>query len=453
MAQQPVTDDLRPDAGALTAGVYTNPYFNFSYKLPVQWNGRVIQKSLAGQPQRFYQMMNALPANATASIQYMGIQAEDINGTSAKTARDFLVASPIFAPTSSYTSVAPVIETVISGRTFARADFKSKPSQDDLGLIMYQTQLVTLVNHFAITISFTADDRNALDQLVPSVNSLAFNVPAAAPAVVMASAPAPTAVPVSMSKGGPSKPSAQPVATGATVEMSISDNPVASKPIDAPASVTSAPETAPATVSANPTSQPAVTASSAPVTTAAATKPAKPSAGIPLETSSDNAAAASSTSAAANTQPAPVLIASTVPHAGTSTPAPETTVSTPAKTDSTMTVTDSDTAPAIAVSGVTKLSEGRVRLSEGVLTDYIFSRSGLSYPQQAKDQNIEGKVVIGVVITMDGHVKTVKLVSGPPQLAGAAMDSVRNWRFIPYLDNGHPMEVESQVSINFTLKH
>src|SRR5260221_12369482 len=90
LAQQPVTDDLRPDAGAITAGVYANPYFNFSYKLPVQWNGRVIQKSLAGQPQRFYQMMNALPANAGASIQYMGIQAEDTSVTTARSARDFL---------------------------------------------------------------------------------------------------------------------------------------------------------------------------------------------------------------------------------------------------------------------------------------------------------------------------------------------------------------------------
>ena len=118
-----------------------------------------------------------------------------------------------------------------------------------------------------------------------------------------------------------------------------------------------------------------------------------------------------------------------------------------------MTVTDTDTASAVAVSGVTKLSDERVRLSEGALADYIFSKSGLNYPAQAKAQNIEGKVVIGVLITMDGHVKSVKLLSGPPQLGGAAMDSVHNWRFIPYLDNGHPMEVESQVSINFTLKH
>jgi protein TonB len=60
-------------------------------------------------------------------------------------------------------------------------------------------------------------------------------------------------------------------------------------------------------------------------------------------------------------------------------------------------------------------------------------------------------VVVQVVICLDGKVKDVKVVSGAPQLQGTAVDSVRNWRFLPYLDNGRPMEVESQVSIAFKL--
>ena len=92
-----------------------------------------------------------------------------------------------------------------------------------------------------------------------------------------------------------------------------------------------------------------------------------------------------------------------------------------------------------------------MRLSEEALKEYIFSKSPMSYPQLAKQMNVQGSVVMQIVISMEGKVKEVKVISGAPQLQGTAVDSLRNWRFLPYLDNGRPMEVESQVSIAFKL--
>ena len=114
-------------------------------------------------------------------------------------------------------------------------------------------------------------------------------------------------------------------------------------------------------------------------------------------------------------------------------------------------VSDGSPAATVAVSGVSKISDTRMRLSEEALKEYIFSKSPMVYPQLAKQMNVQGSVVMQVVITMEGHVREVKVLSGPPQLQGTAVDSVRNWRFLPYLDNGRPMEVESQVAIAFRL--
>src|SRR5438270_6795263 len=95
--------DLRPDTGTMSADVYTNNFFGFSYRVPAQWTGKAVQRSQPGQ--RFYQLLSALPATTGASIQYMGIQAEDISGASiTKTATQFIQASPLASANSAYES-------------------------------------------------------------------------------------------------------------------------------------------------------------------------------------------------------------------------------------------------------------------------------------------------------------------------------------------------------------
>jgi protein TonB len=64
---------------------------------------------------------------------------------------------------------------------------------------------------------------------------------------------------------------------------------------------------------------------------------------------------------------------------------------------------------------------------------------------------IQGVVLFTVVIGKDGRVSNVQLVSGHPLLVAAARDAVRQWVYKPTLLNGEPVEVVTEVAVNFTL--
>ena len=93
----------------------------------------------------------------------------------------------------------------------------------------------------------------------------------------------------------------------------------------------------------------------------------------------------------------------------------------------------------------------RVRVSQGVTQGMVLSKAQPIYPADAKAARIQGSVVIGVVIGKDGNIQSERLVSGHPLLAPAAMDAVKQWKYRPYLLNGQAVEVDTQVTINFTL--
>jgi TonB family protein len=459
LAQQPppaLSSDARPDTGAMNADVYTNNFFGFSYRVPAQWTGKAVQRSQPGQ--RFYQLLSALPAASAASIQYMGIQAEDIAAPVVKTASQFIQGSPLAAKNSAYEMLGPVRELEIAGHHFARADYRTKPTVDDGGLTMFQTQLVTVLHNHAVTLSFTTDTQAALDQLAASAASIIFlsQQPAVTP---IPSAPAPQpavttpAVAVATPAPAPAKARVAPEVTNGTVVMTFSDDPapkttvanlagaaVIRTPAPEPAKSDPVIQTAAQPVISNPIPAPAKVE-----TLAANSAKSKPSAAIPM----NNILASNPEPAtvAKNEAPAAEPVTSA---AGASTPVPP--APEPVNTSAAAEVV-SDSAPAttVAVSGITKVSDTRMRLSEEALKDYIFSKSPMVYPQLAKQMNVQGSVVMQVVITMEGKVKEVKVISGAPQLQGTAVDSVRNWRFLPYLDNGRPMEVESQVSVAFRL--
>ncbi len=73
------------------------------------------------------------------------------------------------------------------------------------------------------------------------------------------------------------------------------------------------------------------------------------------------------------------------------------------------------------------------------------------YPPEAGRARIEGTVVLLAVIGKDGTVEDVRVKSGLSLLAQAAIEAVKRWRYRPYLLNGEPVEVDSQITINFTL--
>lgn len=75
------------------------------------------------------------------------------------------------------------------------------------------------------------------------------------------------------------------------------------------------------------------------------------------------------------------------------------------------------------------------------------------YPALARQAHIQGAVRLKVVIGTNGRIHTVTLISGHPLLVPAAMDAVRQWVYQRPLLNGKPIEVESLVDVNFTLKN
>jgi protein TonB len=73
------------------------------------------------------------------------------------------------------------------------------------------------------------------------------------------------------------------------------------------------------------------------------------------------------------------------------------------------------------------------------------------YPAIAKTAHISGTVVLHAVISKDGTIQELTYISGPPLLMKNAMDAVRQWRYKPTLLNGEPVDVDTTISVVFTL--
>ena len=81
----------------------------------------------------------------------------------------------------------------------------------------------------------------------------------------------------------------------------------------------------------------------------------------------------------------------------------------------------------------------------------MLHREPLAYPEDARKNRIEGKVVLNGVISREGDIKELTLVSGDPSLAPAAIRSVKRWKYKPYFLNGQPVEVETLITVTFQL--
>ena len=93
----------------------------------------------------------------------------------------------------------------------------------------------------------------------------------------------------------------------------------------------------------------------------------------------------------------------------------------------------------------------RVRVSQGVSTGLLIKKVTPNYPQLAKQARIQGTVVLQAEISKEGTIQNLQLISGHPMLAPAAIEAVKQWRYKPYLLNGEPVAVETQVVVNFSL--
>lgn len=92
-----------------------------------------------------------------------------------------------------------------------------------------------------------------------------------------------------------------------------------------------------------------------------------------------------------------------------------------------------------------------LRVSQGVAQGFLVHPVKPMYPPLARQARIQGAVVVQAIIGKDGTVENLRLISGHPMLAPAAIEAVRQWRYRPYTLNGMPVEVETEITVNFVL--
>jgi len=100
---------------------------------------------------------------------------------------------------------------------------------------------------------------------------------------------------------------------------------------------------------------------------------------------------------------------------------------------------------------VPKPSPQMVRVSQGVMEGLLLKRVQPRYPTQALQMRIQGPVQLQATIAKNGDIQNLKVVSGDAVLAHAAQEAVRQWKYKPYYLDGEPVQIETQILVNFKL--
>jgi periplasmic protein TonB len=93
----------------------------------------------------------------------------------------------------------------------------------------------------------------------------------------------------------------------------------------------------------------------------------------------------------------------------------------------------------------------RIRVGGNVQQAKLVRQPRPVYPPLAKQARIQGVVKLNAIISRDGTIQNLTVLSGHPLLVPSAMDAVKQWVYQPTLLNGEPVEVVTQVDVNFTL--
>lgn len=180
----------------------------------------------------------------------------------------------------------------------------------------------------------------------------------------------------------------------------------------------------------------------------------KPSAGAanspPIRIASDAGAnsPADSELAPKKTDPAPLLVKSTPVRkpSATDESAPQlpSELASASTTGSNLTGLMSSSAPALPKAPATTL-----RVSQGVSQGLLIKRVKPIYPQAALAIHAQGAVQIEATVNKEGMVVNPRVLSGDAVLAQAALEAVRQWRYKPYYLDGEPVEIKTQITVNF----
>ena len=94
----------------------------------------------------------------------------------------------------------------------------------------------------------------------------------------------------------------------------------------------------------------------------------------------------------------------------------------------------------------------RVRVSQGVSEGMLIHKVQPMYPPAARMNHVQGRVVLHAIIGRDGVIRDLQVVSGPKELQQSAMGAVRQWRYRPYYLFGQPVEIDTEITVNYVLQ-
>jgi periplasmic protein TonB len=92
-----------------------------------------------------------------------------------------------------------------------------------------------------------------------------------------------------------------------------------------------------------------------------------------------------------------------------------------------------------------------VKVSQGVSQGLLVKSVQPVYPPTAKQMHVQGSVELMANIGKDGSITSVKVLSGPSVLSRAAIDAVKQWQYKPYYLDDQPVEIQTQITVNFKL--
>jgi len=112
--------------------------------------------------------------------------------------------------------------------------------------------------------------------------------------------------------------------------------------------------------------------------------------------------------------------------------------------------TDGTAAGGSGSAGQAASANDRVQLSPQT-TQSVTVTVPPDYPLLARQMKVQGAVSLQALISRDGTIQELQILSGPEILAAAAREAVKQWHFKPYLQNGQPVETQARITVNFTI--
>jgi TonB family protein len=326
-------------------------------------------------------------------------------GSSAKSTEADLFENPAEAVASESSSSSASSHASNASFTFGGANVPEQSSGGSKKILLGVVAVVIVVAALYFGWSYL-QGRSSQPTSVPASSSTS-SVPA--PSVTIAAQPAPKAI-----SSAPKPASTTPAATSTSSNAQTAVPAAAEDAQDIPDAVD------------NTSAQPSASTKNSGST--AAGKSAKPEA-APLVVKGGSAPAVHAKTAAADTA-APSLIGMATPGAGAP---PLNLVGGPAN----------QPAPVLQT----------LNISQGVSQGLLIKKVQPIYPKNALAMHVEGAVDLVATISTTGSITAVKIVKGEPLLTKAASDAVKQWKYKPYLLNGEPVEIQTQITVNFKLPH